>query len=358
MNSRERVLAALKHQQTDQVPIGLRFAPELQKQLAVRFSCETAEVPRMVGDDLVTVRPRFRQSASDRYYADPTIQVTPAGHLLDIWRVPFKVVQTERQSYIELAGQPPLAHCDSRADLGAFPWPAADSWDYTIIPAELKAQGDKATWGQTRGFFEIAHFMRGMDQFLMDLAADPEFACALMDRICDYLLDKVRRILTAGADSYVFFEYNDDVASQQSLFMSPVMWREYIKPRMARFCRLIHDHGLFVRYHCCGSCYAIIPDLIEIGVDILNPIQPLATNMDPVRLKREFGKHLCFHGGIDIQELLPRADARTVREAVRRLVSIMGDGGGYILGGSHTLQADIPVENVLALLEGATGRVF
>ena len=114
---------------------------------------------------------------------------------------------------------------------------------------------------------------------------------------------------------------------------------------------LIHSYGVKVRYHSCGSIYTIIPDLIEIGVDILNPIQPLAADMDPFILKREYGDRLCFHGGIDIQDLLPNASAQEVQCQVRKMIDIMGKEGGYILSGSHTIQADANVDNLIAMIK-------
>lgn len=188
---------------------------------------------------------------------------------------------------------------------------------------------------------------------MMDLALNPDFTCSLMDHIAEYLLERTRILLETGQGEFTVFEYNDDIASQSSLLVSPDMWRKYNKPRMAKFCDLIHSHGAKVKYHSCGSVCEVIPDLIEIGVDILNPVQPLAQGMDPFELKREFGKDLVFHGGIDIQVLLPHASVELVREQVRKMIDVVGRDGGFILSGSHTLQADAPVQNIIALLEEA-----
>lgn len=356
MTSRERVQAALEHRQPDRVPIELRFAPELSTKLAQAVSVMEEELPAWIGQDLVTVRPVFRNPASEVRYADPTKEITSDGLYLDIYGVPFRRVETELQTYMELAGQPPLADCDSIAALDDYPWPTVEMWDYDTIPAELsalEANDGPAAWGHSRGFFEIAHFLRGMDNFMIDLALRPDFACALMDHILEYLLAKAERILRAGKDRYALFEYNDDIASQRGMLISTNMWRECIRPRMAKMCNLSHSYGAKVKYHSCGSVYAIIPDLIEIGVDVLNPVQPLANDMDPFKLKAEFGDRLCFHGGIDIQDLLPNATPEEVRRHVRRMIDEVGRDGGYILAGSHTLQADTPVENIIAMIEEA-----
>ncbi len=357
MTSRERVLTAVSHTQPDRTPIGLRFAPELLARIKAHVGISRdADLWDWVGQDLVTVRPTFRQPAADQYYADPTMAISPEGWYLDIYGVPFRPVATDHQVYMELVGHPPLAAARTTADLARYPWPTPDLWDFSTIPPALALHGDKATWARSRGLLEIAGFLRGQEAVLMDLALDPTFAGALLDHIQEGLLALTRLTLDAGGGQYLFYEYNDDVATQRGLLLSPTLWRREVKPRMARFCALIHRYGAKVRYHSCGSVYPIIPDLIEIGVDILNPVQPLAQGMDPFELKAEFGRDLCLDGGVDIQHLLPRGTPKDVSATVRRLCDVVGHDGGYICAGSHTLQADIPVDNMIALVEAAQGR--
>jgi uroporphyrinogen decarboxylase len=356
MTSKERIVAAVEHRQPDRVPIMLHFAPEAQARLQQRLGLDERAFWRWCGQDMVQVSPRYLPAASDVSYADPTIEVAADGLYLDIWRVPFRQVRLESQTYVELAGLPPLAQARTAADLDRHPWPTAADWDYSNIPGELADKAQYAVRGHSRGFFEISHFMRGMEEFLVDLALQPEFACDLMDRISAYLLERSGRILRAGGGQYTIFEYNDDVASQRGLFISPGMWRRYIKPRVAPFCDLAHQHGAKLRYHCCGSCREIIPDLIEIGVDILNPVQPLAEGMDPFELKRLYGDRITLDGAIDIQQLLPNGSPAEVRRHTRRMIDIVGRQGGYILGGSHNIQADCPDENIIAMVDEAMQR--
>lgn len=353
MVSRERVQAALRHTQPDRAPIGLAFVPELRESLKTKLGFDDPQLHAWVDNDLAFAGPTFKQTVSEICYADPTMEVTGEGWYLDIYRVPFRQVRTELQTYVELAGQPPLREATSIQELETYPWPSVDWWDYSGIRDSIASANSKAIIGHSRGFFEIAHFMRGMEAFMMDLALNPDFACRLMDHIADYLLERTRRILEAGQGGFTIFEYNDDIASQNSLFISPGMWRKYNKPRMAKFCNLIHSHGAKVQYHSCGSVREVIPDLIEIGVDILNPVQPLAKGMAPFELKREFGNDLVFHGGIDIQNLLPHGSVEQVRESVRKMIDVVGRGGGFILSGSHTIQADTPIQNIIAMLEEA-----
>ena len=151
-------------------------------------------------------------------------------------------------------------------------------------------------------------------------------------------------------------EYNDDVGIQSGLMMSPEMWRKYLKPRVAEMFDLIRSFGKRVRYHSCGGVRDIIPDLIDIGLETLNPFQPLATGMEPVALKRDFGKDLTFHGGIDMQELLPNASVQQVRDETQRLLDILNEDGGWIACSSHNLQPDTPPENIVAMYEVLLGR--
>jgi uroporphyrinogen decarboxylase len=356
MTSKERIVAAVEHRQPDRVPIMLDFAPEAKARLQQRLGLDEQGFWQWCGQDIGQVSPSYRKAVSDVHYADPTIEVTADERYLDIWRVPFRQVRLELQTYVELAGLPPLAQAQTAADLDRHPWPSPDDWDYSNIPGDLAANARYAVRGHSRGFFEISHFMRGMEDFLADLVLQPDFACDLMDRIASYLLDRSSRILQAGGGQYTIFEYNDDVASQRGLFVSPDMWRQYISPRVAPFCDLAHQHGAKLRYHCCGSCREIIPDLIEIGVDILNPVQPLADGMDPFELKRLYGDRITFDGGIDIQQLLPNASPTEVRAHTHRMIDLVGREGGYILGGSHSIQTDCPDKNVIAMVDEAMRR--
>jgi uroporphyrinogen decarboxylase len=146
----------------------------------------------------------------------------------------------------------------------------------------------------------------------------------------------------------------DDVAGQQALMMSPALWRELVKPHLARIVDVGLRHDLPVAYHCCGALRDIIPDLIEIGITILNPVQCNCPGMDPLDLKREFGAQLSFMGGVDTQGVLPNGTADEVRRATERLVGGMtADGGGYILAASHTIPPETPDENIFALYEAA-----
>jgi uroporphyrinogen decarboxylase len=229
-------------------------------------------------------------------------------------------------------------------------------WDYTTIKEQAEQVSDYWVWAHSRGVFEISWFLRGFENFMLDLETNEVLACAIMDRIEAYLYERTKHILEAADGLIDMVEYNDDVGGQYGMLISPKCFRKHLKPRMKRFVDLCKNHGAVVRYHSCGSIRAILEDCIEIGIDVINPVQTGAAEMDPAGLKRDFGPRITFNGGIDTEELLPRASYQEVRDEVARLIGIFGKGGGYILSPSHAFQADVPVENVLAVYETALGK--
>ena len=355
MTSKERVKTALAHQEPDRPPVDFRARDEVAAALRTRLELKPEErLDDALGVDLWRINTRFPEEAAPSRYADPTVAVTQEGLYLDIWGAGFKESQTESGSYMELAYSP-LRECAHPHDIASYPWPTADQWDYSRIADDARAGGDKWVWAHSRGVFEIAWFLRGFDGFLMDMMMEPERAADLLDHIHAYLMARTRRILEAGEGLIDMVEYNDDAGGQGGMLVNPDQWRELIKPRMASFIKLVKSYGVKVQYHSCGGIRPIIPDLIEIGLDVLNPVQTLATGMEPMALKQDFGDKLCFNGGIDTQQLLPYGTTEEVRATTRWMIDTMGRDGGYILASAHRYQGDVPLENILAVYETALG---
>lgn len=197
--------------------------------------------------------------------------------------------------------------------------------------------------------WERATFMRGMSELLMDLSLHPAFVKELLRGIADYVIETMS-ILFARFE-FEGVALSDDYGAQDSMLMSPSDWRKYVKPLLAEIYALARQNNRIVFHHTCGDVYPIIGDMIDMGLDILHPIQPEA--MDIFALKREFGRHLTFCGGVRTQDLLPQGSPREIRNEVRRLKDKMGEGGGFILEPGITLQADVPIDNVIALIEEA-----
>jgi uroporphyrinogen decarboxylase len=202
------------------------------------------------------------------------------------------------------------------------------------------------------GIYECAWWLRGFEAFTVDMYRRPDFATLLLDKILDLYMEFYDRYLDVVGSYIQMVDYNDDLGMQTGPIMSPPMFNMYLKPRYRRLFQLIKSKTrakLFL--HTCGSVHQLIPDLIDLGLDVLNPIQPLANGMDIKALKSDFGDRLCFHGGVDIQRLLPQGSKEEVEAEVKRVARIGGKGGGLILAGAHNIQADVPPRNVVAMFE-------
>ena len=208
-------------------------------------------------------------------------------------------------------------------------------------------------FGDPGGFYEIANYMRGMEQIFLDMALDPDIPFEIMRHISDVYIALAERVLTTLGDRVDLIWTSDDIAHQHGMMMSLSMWRDLIFPHHQRFNRRVHELGGRVMYHSCGSIVDAVPGLIEMGIDVLDVLQFSADNMLPEDLKSTYGDQLCFHGGADVQQLLPRAGAAEVRIAIRHIIDVMGHGGGFILSPSHAVQVDTPPANIVTIYQEA-----
>lgn len=249
----------------------------------------------------------------------------------------------------------PLANAQSCGDILNHSCPDPGCWDYASVPDQIaKYDSGGEVWiGTGSGsYFERAWGLRGMENFLIDLATDPEFACTLLDRLDEFYMKHTERIMQA-ADGRIDMLYTaDDIGTQIGLMISLDMWRKYIMPRQAAF----NDHfkrkyGVKIFYHSCGAIEPLIPYLIEIGVDILNPLQFSASGMDAVEIKRKYGGRLTFHGGIDVQTTLATGSIDEILAEVDERLSVLAEGEGYILAPAHSIQTDTSAEKIIAMFE-------
>jgi len=194
--------------------------------------------------------------------------------------------------------------------------------------------------------FQRAWFLRGLDNFLMDLALHKDFVHEMVDMIMEYTTKVVAEAISYDIDAFFLM---DDWGQQEGLLMSPEMWRAYFKPGMEKLFKMVKDRGLFLFFHSCGDIECLIPELIEMGLDVLNPFQPEV--MDVYEIKRKYGSRLSFYGGVGTQELLPHGTVHEVEADVRDKIRILGKNGGYLLAPAHAVQADVPMENILKLIE-------
>ena len=272
-------------------------------------------------------------------YADPDVH----GHSLkDEFGVTWTTNKIDRGA--------PIGPCLREPSLSdyVFPDPAA-SYRFAEIGKWCLSNKGRFRIIWVGDLWERATFMRGMEAILTDLLLEPRFARTLLRGLADYILGTMAVLF----DRFEFeaVAISDDYGAQRSLVMSPKTWRHFIKPLLAEIYSHARSNGRVVFHHSCGNVQTIVADLVDIGLDILHPIQPEA--MDIVRLKGEFGSSLTFCGGLGTQDLLPRGSPSAVRDEVRKLQREMGKGGGYILEPGITLQADVPVENLLAMIDEA-----
>jgi uroporphyrinogen decarboxylase len=195
--------------------------------------------------------------------------------------------------------------------------------------------------------------VRGWENWFLDMIERPEWAHYLSRRFTDFYLEDYTRAAEVSGGRIDLYLLISDLGTQRGPLISRALFREFVAPYLGEMIDRIHGLGARVLFHSCGCIAAFIPDLIALGVDILDPIQPAGPEMAPERLKREFGDRLCFHGGIDMQGVLPHGSPDDVRNEVRRYCGIMGEGGGYILAPAHLFQPDVPPENIVAFYEAA-----
>jgi uroporphyrinogen decarboxylase len=275
-------------------------------------------------------------------YADPAVFGDKA---VDEFGVVWSTSRIDR-------GQP-VEHCLKQNSLKGYRFPdAAEEYRFAELGAWCQANGRHFTVLWVGDLWERAVFMRGMENLLLDLYEAPLFVHGLMRGIADYILETMRLLLERFPFDCI--AVSDDYGAQRSPLMSPRDWRVFIKPYLGEIYSAARHNGKVVFHHSCGNIFPIIGDMIDLGLQILHPIQPEA--MDSAQLKREFGRSLTFCGGIGTQKLLPFGTPGEVRGEVFRLKALMGEGGRYILEPGITVQADVPVENIAAMLEEAANQ--
>lgn len=223
---------------------------------------------------------------------------------------------------------------------------------------QLRAETDRAILGLFGGnLLEMGQVMYGLENFFLLLAGEPKRAHAFLDRLTELHLANLERFVSAVGDQIDIVLFGDDLGSQRGPLISPAMYREFFKPRHGAMWKRAHElSGAKVMLHCCGGVRELLPDLIEAGLDAINPVQISCRGMDPAGLKRDFGRELVFWGGgCDTQEVLRRGTPTETREHVRRLLEVWSPGGGYVFQQVHNVLADVPPENIVAMLEAVAG---
>lgn len=342
MLSRERALTALGHEQPDRPPVFATYTPEIARALEAAYGRPGEDLGAVMGNDLVKatvgVEMSYHMKEQDQY-------VCPFG-------IHWRTARYPTGAYTEIE-RGPLEDDPDGEKLSAYrlPDPDAPAW-YECVRRAIEQYGkEKMIIGSCQcSIFELAWYLHGMEDTLCDMLADPDYANALFDKVMEFPMKAAGNMAEMGVDMVWL---GDDVATQRGMMFSVELWRKYFKGRYAAVFAEIRRRrsDVWIAYHSCGNCEQILDDMVEIGLDVLNPIQPLA--MDPARIKRRYGKRLTLFGGIDVQKLLPTGTPEQVRRQVAWAKQALGEGGGYILAPAHHIQADTSVENISAFYQEA-----
>ena len=348
MTSRERILAAINHQPVDRIPTDYWAVDEitnkLMKHLGVKSEIELFDALGI--DGIPVVHPT---------YTGPEL-VRTAEKSEDIWGVRYKHI-----TYADGAGvygevsHNPIAEFETIEEIEAnYKWPSADSFDYSNIPALCAQHPNRAIMAGYASPFYMYTNIRGLEQSLIDLATEEELADYILGNICDFLYDYHKRIFEAAQGQIHVCQYTDDFGTQNGLMISVDMFNRFFRKQFERFVKMYREYGIKVFHHDDGAIRPLIPELVDVGVDVLNPIQWHLPGMDLKELKDNFGKQICFHGAIDNQHVLPFGTVDEVKKEVATCIDILAsDGTGYILAPCHNIQIVSPIENILTMYKTA-----
>lgn len=328
---RERVQRVIAHQEVNPIPYHIEFTLGARKRMAAYLN--DANFEARLGNFMITAK---------ALPAGCPREVRP-GHIQDDFGVIWD------RTVDETCGVPlPVLAEPTLADY-AFPDPDDPSRYAGLADFSRDPGGHFRVLKMSHALFERAWALRGFEQFFLDLHLFPDFTEELLTRITEFnlrVLENVHRIVEIDA---VWF--GDDWGAQHGPLMSQELWRERLRPHLARLFAKTREYGWTVMLHCCGAVECLLPDLIELGVEVFNPFQPEV--MDVFAIKKKFGRELTFFGGLSIQRVLPFGTPAEVRRETRRLIDEIGRDGGYILSPAHALPHDVPPENVMAMIEEA-----
>ena len=376
MTSRQRLLKALNHEIPDRVPIDLggfqsgihkkAYTPLLEY-LGIEDEVRTLDAVQQLAIPCEEILERFHvdvryicANAPDSFKGD--IETSNRGG--KVWRDlkdEFGIVWSmpdDQQLYMDITHNP-LADATIK-DLDSYPWPKGnDSSRFAGLRQQALQLRKETPYAISTGIcgvvYEICWYMRGLERWFMDMVENPDFCAALLDKTLEFWMDYFDGLLPEIGDIIDVVMIGDDLAGQSGPLFSPQFYRKVVKPRQKKLVQHIKSlTDTKIWYHTCGAANVYIPDLLDNGIDILNPIQISAAGMDPEKLKAQYGDKLVFWGGgIDAQHILPFAKPDEVREHVRRNMEIFKTGGGYVFNNVHNIQVGVPPENIEAMFDAA-----
>jgi len=367
LSHRERVIKALKREEPDRIPLDLgstictSIHITAYQKLKAHFGIEAEDtIINMMMQTVAVHEPILQALDIDLRLVLPgapdSRPIIPVGE--DGYQDEYGVVRRKppRSLYYDLV-KCPLAGPITIQDIVNFPWPDPTDPGYTRGLREqalyYREKTDYATVLRLPvPFVHTTQFLRGFEDWFTDLAVDKKLAAALFDAAVEHNSALAAELLKAAGDLVDVVAFSDDLGFQNGPIVSPELYRELFKPRHRKYFETVRKHtSAFIHFHCCGSIYKLLDDLIELGVDAINPVQVAAKDMDSRILGAEFGRRLSFWGAIDSQFVLPKGTTEDVKAEVRRRIRDLAPGGGYILAAVHNIQPGVPVENIIAMFK-------
>ena len=367
MDSRERIRAAIEHRELDRIPTDFWATTEVQEALFAHFGIEEGKggsspwiglnggalsrgiegILRLF--EILHIDGMFHVQAP---YKGPKKRVE--GDIeFNEWGFGYRKKPYAYGTYSEQVVFP-LADAQTVQDIAAYAWPDPDWYDYGALPGLIGRCGGRAVTIGYSAQFTFHNYLRGLETSLMDTYLSEDLTRELLSRLSDFFTEYHRRCFEAAGKLIDTTQVTDDWGSQSGPIVSPDVFRTFYRDHTKRAIDLAHGYGIKVFHHDDGDCRAFLPDLAEMGIEVLNPIQYRCGNWDLVQLKKDYGQKICFHSGVDNQETLPLGTPDTVRAEVRHLIDTLASNGtGFIIGPCHNLQPNTPLGNIIALYEEA-----
>ena len=346
MTPKERVRCSLSWQEPDRVPIQTYLTPEIERKLREFFGGK--DVLQCLGVDFRTAGPVWKGRIKEPH----------DGNHYDLWGTGYRsVAHPSAGSYDEAVLQP-LAALKSMDDVERYPWPSPDEFDYSVIPEQCERVRDYAVCLGGASCPDILNGVsrgRGMEQVIMDIALRDEVGLAIIDRRVNFQYKVLRRGLEAACGRIDIVCLGEDCGNQNGRMFSPKDFAAVFRPRLEKFYGLAHEFGAKAMMHSCGDTHQIMPTFIEMGLDVLDAMQPEPRGMNPECIRALCKGRLAFCGLISTQRTLPHGTIEQCRAEARHRLDVIAQGGGYIFAPAHCIQPDTPLPNVLAIYEEALG---
>ncbi|MCP4405743.1 MAG: hypothetical protein GY801_51635 [bacterium] len=352
MNSKERVMLTMSHQKADRVPINFRATQQIAQRLAKSICSDYLGILYHYNVDFREIVPP---------YIGPRLQKAADGSDIDLWGVGRKIAITESGNEERITINP-LKDATTPDDIKQYNWPKAEWFDFSQVKPmcqDFKNYAISTPGLHIEGYHGVFHlltYLIGMEKAMMDLAVHPELIQTCIDEIMTFYRAYYERFFESAGGMVDFLFYKDDFGSQNSLLIGRKMFMKFFHPNIKALSDLAANFGAKMILHSCGSVMKLIPDFISAGVAVLDPIQVTAKDMDIRELKRRFGQELTFHGGIDVQHLMPYGSIEEIQTKTHETIEVLGEHGGYFFSPSHRFQPDTPIEKIKALYEAVLGH--